>query len=352
MDNVALIRHNFERKFRLDNLHAPVAYDRSISVVNNMNMNYVPPFILLHRHYADSGESYKAEGLKDLVLRIAGRNGKRDEVSLYFEGRNEKEPFETLIDLRSIEKSMVRIPPGRHYASAYEVTNEWYEQFLMDLVRQKEYDKLEICKIQLTDWLSLLPGEYRDEPDEVLFETCHPEDPDAPVVNISYEAAELFCEWLTAAYNNTDFKRKQFKKVRFYLPTEADWMIAARGGKTGAPYPWGGAYAKNIKGCYLLNVNPYLSAYDEEKKVFVKGEDFELPGEDGAYFLTKVDAYLPNDFGLYNTSGNVAEMVREKSFTKGGSWLDALHYSSIEARHHRDLPSPAVGFRFFVEVIE
>ena len=350
MDNVALIRNNVERKFRLDDLESPLGYDRSASVVKNMNINYIPPFILLYRHYSDSGDSFKAEKLKDLVLRIAQRSGKQEEVAIYFAEEEPERQFESLMDLRSVDKALVKIP-GNRYASAYEVSNELYEQFLMDLVRQKEYDKLETCKIHPTDWLSLLPEEYRNEPDNVLYEAGHPEGPQAPVVNISFAAAETFCEWLTKAYNSAEFKRKKFKKVRFYIPDEADWMAAARGGKTG-PYPWGGPYAKNLKGCYLLNVNPYLSEYDEEKEIFIRGENYELPGEDGAYFLTHVNAYFPNDFGLYNMSGNVAEMVREKTFTKGGSWLDAVHYSSIGTRHHRELPSPAVGFRYFMEVIE
>ncbi len=351
LDNVAIIRHNVERKFRMDNLKLTTAFDRSQSVVNHMNINYIPPLILLHRHYVSTGESAKATELQQLVLDLAKRDGKEETVRLYFEDQKEVKPFESLIDVKEVDKNMMKIV-GNTYASATEVTNELYEQFLMDLVKQKEFDKLEVAKIHPTDWISLIPEEYRDLPTSLLFDNSHPEEPPHPVVNISYEAAEVFCQWLTQVYNQSTYKRKRFRKVRFYLPTEQEWMYAARAGRESVPFPWGGYYYKNEKGCYLMNSNPYLSEYDEENDVYIKGEDFEVPNEDGVFFPAYAISYFPNDYGLYNMSGNVAEMVQEKTFTKGGSWLDPNVYTVIDARHERSLPSPAVGFRMFMEVLE
>jgi sulfatase modifying factor 1 len=42
----------------------------------------------------------------------------------------------------------------------------------------------------------------------------------------------------------------------FRLPTEHEWEYAARGGKKLAPYPWGGPYVRNSKGCILANFKP------------------------------------------------------------------------------------------------
>lgn len=343
VDNVALIRKNIEQKFRLDDLYSPLAYDFSKSVVDYINLNYIPSLVLLYQHYQSTGEHTKAEKIKFLAGTLGERNGKKKEVLSYFEPKVEPDPQHTYFDLKAVDKNLVLVQPNK-YAYRFETSNAEYEAFLKDLLHQKAFDLLEKCKITQADWIQLLPEQFRDQSHEVLFEVGHPEDPDMPIVNISYEAAELYCEWLTKVYNQSDFKRKKFQKVQFYIPDESEWEEAARGGHKDVPYPWGGYYFKNSKGCYLANVNPFVS---KDPKV----SSPESPGEDGAYFSARIDAYFPNDLGLYNMSGNVAEMIRGGD-TKGGSWLDPVALAAIDARHAHALPSPAAGFRVFMKVIK
>ncbi len=73
---------------------------------------------------------------------------------------------------------------------------------------------------------------------------------------------------------------------------------------------------------------------------------------DGGFFPVKTDSYFPNDFGLYAISGNVAEMIDQPGKAKGGSWQDEPYYGQVTVVKEYTLPSPAVGFRVFMEVIE
>jgi formylglycine-generating enzyme required for sulfatase activity len=76
---------------------------------------------------------------------------------------------------------------------------------------------------------------------------------------------------------------------------------------------------------------------------------------DNADITAPVKSYEPNTFGLYNMSGNVAEMLFEKGKTKGGSWLDSAEAMKIASNGkfaQYSQPCPAIGFRVFMEVLE
>ncbi len=350
IDNIALIRNNYENLFRVEDLWIPIAYDPAQTVVDYINMNYIPSLVLLHQHYQSTGEDQKANKTKQLALLLAEKNEKKSEVLSYFKPPLRPDVMATHIDIKSIEKNMVFLKDEK-YVSKYETSNEEYEAFLKDLLQQKAFDLLQVSKIGQVDWLDLLPEDYRKDAELEFDEMGHPEAPNKPVVNISYEGAKLYCEWLTKIYNQWDHRRKKYKQVRFYIPTEEEWILAANSMTPNIPYPWGGFYYKNAKQCYLTNVNPYLSLEESTQAIKIADRP-ESPGEDGVFTLADVEAYYPNDLGLFNISGNVAEMVEGGAFTMGGSWLDPVDFAKIGVRHERSLPSPAVGFRIFMEIIE
>ena len=57
------------------------------------------------------------------------------------------------------------------------------------------------------------------------------------------------------------------------------------------PFPWGGPYAKNDRGCFLANFKPLRGNYAADQEAYT----------------VEADAYEPNDYNLYNMAGNVSE---------------------------------------------
>jgi formylglycine-generating enzyme required for sulfatase activity len=149
----------------------------------------------------------------------------------------------------------------------------------------------------------------------------------------------MFCEWLTAQYNENP--KRRFKKVLFRLPTEEEWMYAARGGDASAIYPWEAKEIRNKKGQVMANFKIERGSHDSLDPNVIA--DITAP----------VTSYWKNGFGLYNMGGNVSEMVQEKGIIKGGSWRDGSEYLKIEAKLSYDgKPQPSVGFRYFGEILE
>ena len=190
----------------------------------------------------------------------------------------------------------------------------------------------------------------------------HPAYDDYPVVGVDWHMANAFCYWRTNLWN-------AFQKTRgdgintedFRLPYEHEWEYAARGGHELAPYPWGGYYVRNGKGCLLANFKPGRGNYPE----------------DGGLYTVKADAYFPNDYGLYNMSGNVSEWTvtayyenaysfvhdlnpdirydakdddpeaYKRKVIRGGSWKDIMYYMQTGSRHwdYQDTTKSYIGFR-------
>lgn len=86
IDNIAHIKKNFEKNYRLDHLRNDW-YDEDApikSIMAQTNNNYVPPLILLAEHYKNSGETEKIEEIKKIVYDIAYAAG-RNEIIQYFD---------------------------------------------------------------------------------------------------------------------------------------------------------------------------------------------------------------------------------------------------------------------------
>lgn len=189
----------------------------------------------------------------------------------------------------------------------------------------------------------------------------HPAYDNYPVVGVTWSQAKAFNAWRTQLMNNWRASNGQSDVQRFRLPTEAEWEFAARGGLDLSPYPWGGPYMRNAQGCPLANFKPMRGDYVE----------------DGGAYTVDITSYSPNDYGLYNMAGNVAEwtstafdetvyefshdMSPEYSYhakvtdppalhrkvIRGGSWKDIGYYCQTGTRsfEYRDTSKAYIGFR-------
>ncbi len=165
---------------------------------------------------------------------------------------------------------------------------------------------------------------------------------DHPVTQLSWFDAVAFCI---------------FTGTR--LPTEAEWEKAARGGLRHKLFPWG---------------NHLVPPSGHRHNVWQGDFPMRDSGEDSYTGTCPVDAFVPNDFGLFNMTGNVWEMCSDwfgapeiagrpardpigpaegvMKVLKGGSFLCHASYCERYKVHSRSRTTPDsstghVGFRVF-----
>lgn len=291
------------------------------------------------------------------------------------------------LDLREIDRE-VRVIRGNLYAFDHEVTNLEYNDFLawledynkMDLKKQHEF-KLDHYGRSVREFYTRY---HRASAEKVKRHKRHSTDSitnynDFPAVNISHESAVAYCKWLTERYNESE-KKKRYGKVLFRLPTLNEWQIAALGDAKfqswnlrenlveviipkdtnemlrgerkkvkvddSVLYPWYHVYFRdrvyNQFGCYLGNFKIETDRHCPSRNL----------AYDGYTMMAHVECYFPNNIGLFDVVGNVAEMIDEKGKACGGSWNDLPQNSTIHSVKNYSGPDETVGFRVFMEVIE
>jgi gliding motility-associated lipoprotein GldK len=195
----------------------------------------------------------------------------------------------------------------------------------------------------------------------------HPAFDDYPVVGVNWNQANAFSNWRTKMMNEFLIRIKQPTLPDFRLPTETEWEYASRGGLDASPYPWGGPYTRNMKGCFLANFKPLRGNYVA----------------DGGLKAIKTASYNPNGYGLYDMSGNVAEWtsnafdesafsyshdmnsdyhydakdgdneVLKRKSIRGGSWKDIAYFIQTSTRtfEYQDTAKSYIGFRCAIDFL-
>ena len=225
------------------------------------------------------------------------------------------------------------------YMSDHEVTNFEYGQFISYLKSNNMKEQLAVAQPDTTVWKQL-DGAHMNP--MITHYYSHPAYGNYPVVGISIEGAKLYSNYVTE-----QFRMLYGEQINdFRLPTKEEWIYAAKGGLEQSPYPWGGPYMRDSKGDYLANFKPIGDqniSTDPDGGYVVKKEGAKL-FSDGAFITAPVDSYWPNGYGLYNMSGNVAELVEDNT-AMGGDWNSCGYDVRVNSELPFENPNPFTGFR-------
>lgn len=194
-------------------------------------------------------------------------------------------------------------------------------------------------------------GRWIDEPQWSWDATSFQQTESHPVVCVSWYDAQAYADWLQTITGQL-----------YRLSTELEWEYAARSGTIARRY-WGDDRGHH-KQCSFANAADI--AY---QRYFPRDKSANRGCSDGFVNTSPVGSFMPNQFGLYDMLGNVAEWVEDcfsnsnivennsgdelatpdcpMRILRGGSWADPA-WGVRAADRYRDLPNTrcmGIGFR-------
>jgi formylglycine-generating enzyme required for sulfatase activity len=194
------------------------------------------------------------------------------------------------------ERPVHRVFVDAFYISAHTITNAEYAEFVQTAGHMPPEVRELPRIVSAADEVS-----YRELASDYIWRgEMPPADKAAhPVTLVTFGDAVAYSAWLSVRLG---------RSVR--LPTEAEWERAARGGLEGRRYPWG-------------------DDIDPSRANFLADPSLKRHAS-----TRPVGSYPPNDFGLYDMSGNVWEWVSD--------WYRADAYRTDSLRNPRGLTEAAL----------
>ncbi len=245
------------------------------------------------------------------------------------------------------EKPVHSVTVSSFYIGKYEVTVAEFEKFIDESGYITDADKGYKSIIFTGDsWLEKGLVNWKCDEEGIIRSKS---EYNHPIINVSWNDAIAYCKWLS---------QKTGKNYR--LPTEAEWEYAAGNGVKHTKYSWGdgmpnGKRGGNIGDKTAKKASSSLNTFDGYS--------------DGYVYSAPVGQFDPNNFGLYDMSGNVWEWCSDwyaKDYysnspninpkgpslgsyrvIRGGSWRYNHRNCRVASRYSNSPESSAciVGFR-------
>ncbi len=231
--------------------------------------------------------------------------------------------------INSLGMKFVHLPGTRAHIGVHEVRRQDYEAFAS---AKKEVD-----------------GEWRTATAHGL-PVGHLAD--HPVVNVSWEDATAYCQWLS------------LREGRPYrLPTDREWSLAVGlgaqetlsepaadlSGRWLNFFPWGADWPATPKIGNYADLAFTSAAVAEPQRAL-----------DGYLTTAPVMSFPPNELGIHDLGGNVWEWVQDRyhpskpeRILRGASWDNHIRTDLLSSYRHKDPPDyrlPTNGFRCVVEM--
>ena len=266
--------------------------------------------------------------------------------------------------------NLIRITPN-FYADETEVTNSFYKEFI--------YWMNTVYGVESQEFIDILPdvsvwkfqNHMEFDGNEYLSNANFD---DYPIVGISLKQAKLYADWRTdrvaemrlidQGYLNpietptkeNHFTIERFKKGNYYkrktlktnfvfcrytIPTAKEWMLLS-GISNDYKYGIDSQNKDNME--FIYNGNSAFHTLENfntkiDKDWFDTKHEFEPSPTQPAYYG------ITNIHGLFQTIGNVAEMVDEPGIAKGGDWKHRLPELELLQSSKQNIPNCWTGFR-------
>lgn len=198
----------------------------------------------------------------------------------------------------------------------------WENGIGMRFVPLGEDLMVSIWETRVADFEHFVRESGRIEPRAAYF----PQTPNDPVVNVSREDAQAFCQWLTERERKDE---RIADNHEYRLPTDLEWSKTMgleeeegispgwRDAKKQMIFPWGTSWPPDqIVGNFADVSTARCSGVSTEQTVQGYNDGFE--------FTAPVGSFPANSLGLHDLSGNVQEWVEDEYSKLGKNVLGVL----------------------------